>query len=252
MNCVDVQRPADPSGRSILTVLTVDAAGTDALTDATATATGLVADGGLVHASGKRLYVATTPTGAGMSSVVHAFDTEASTTTYRASGSVFGRVPNRAAMSERDGRLRLAVERGGPWTDTPTPTETGVGIFEERDGRIAPVGASAGLAMSDRLADVCWLDEVVVLATGGNSSAALHPVDLADPTAPQGMPELSTPNFRACVHTSRNRVIAVGEGHRADDGQTGTAIFSFDLDDPSPAPVGPDAFPKIAISGSLA
>ncbi len=253
MSCTDVRHPADASGRSVLTVLTVDAAGPEALTKATAT--GLVTDGDLVHASDKRLYVATTPTAAGVPGAVHAFDAgTALTTAYRASGSVFGRVPNRAAMSERDGRLRVAVERGGAWTATPTAPETGIGIFEERDGRIAPVGASAGLAMSERLAAVCWLDEVVVLATGGNASAALHPVDLADPTAPQAMPALPAPNFRACLHTSRYRVIAVRQGHRT-NGDAGTAVssFDFDLDDPSPAVVGPDAFPKIAVmSGPLA
>lgn len=142
--CANISHPAHGSGVGMLSILTVDLTSGIRPVDSDA----VMADGWTVMASAARVYVALSRTDVENSMMVartdvHAFDTSvANQTTYRASGTVLGSVLNQFAMSEYDGRLRIATTLES-YPVTPIRAEPGV-VTPDGDGTGAGEPGSSG------------------------------------------------------------------------------------------------------------
>ncbi|MGH3425154.1 MAG: beta-propeller domain-containing protein, partial [Nocardioidaceae bacterium] len=247
LRCSDVRRPHDPSGLATTTVLTLDPEA-----PAHPEADAVVADGSLVYASTGRLYVATTAGGRWewsartemtdpqrRSTQVHAFDTAGDDTSYVASGTVRGTVPDRWALSERDGRLRVASMRGDPWQ----PSGTTVSVLEEEGDRLDVVGSVGGMGETEQIRAVRWFGDVAVVVTFRQTDP-LYTLDLSDPTNPRIAGELKMRGFSAYLHpVGGDLLLGVGQDATGSGRQTGSQLASFDLSDLS----GPTRVDRLAL-----
>jgi DNA repair exonuclease SbcCD nuclease subunit len=143
--CDRIARPSVFSGLGVLSVLTIDLDGGGLIPGDEAV--GVLTGGDTVYASPERLYVGTTSwvdwdamgdrerqrRGRELTTAIHAFDTsDPGRTDYLASGEVPGTLLSQWAMSEHEGRLRVASTAGDPWG---WGRQRRVGLL----GRVAPV-----------------------------------------------------------------------------------------------------------------
>ena len=248
LDCADVSRPAEPSGIGVLTVLTLDLAAPQA-----PASMAVAADGDLVYASPDRMYVATTrggwmwpmpvepgpassvrPEGDSVTTQVHAFDvTDEDSTSYVASGDVEGWLMGRWAMSEHEGRLRVATTRGQAWNpDGSAPdTDAAVTVLEESGDRLVAVGSVGGLGKGEQVRAVRWFGDLATVVTFRQTDP-LYTVDLSDPAEPEVLGELKVPGYSAYLHPLGDGLL-LGVGQDAtEDGRTiGTQVSTFDLSD---------------------
>lgn len=249
LDCADVSRPAEPAGLGVLTVLTLDLAAPQQ-----PASIAVAADGDLVYASTDRMYVATTrggwlwpmpvepgpastarrPGGDEVTTQVHAFDmTGPDSTSYVASGEVEGWLLGRWAMSEHEGRLRVATTRGQAWNpDGSVPqTDAAVTVLEESGDRLTAVGSVGGLGKGEQVRAVRWFGDVATVVTFRQTDP-LYTVDLSDPTEPRVLGELKVPGYSAYLHPLGDGLL-LGVGQDAtEEGQTiGTQVSTFDLSD---------------------
>jgi Beta propeller domain len=244
LDCADVSRPSRPAGMGLVTVLTLD------LNDpSTLDSVAVAADGNLVYASPARLYVATTRGGwtrpvepdmwggaepQSLRTEVHAFDVTAATaTTYVGSGEVEGWLLGRWAMSEYEGRLRVATTRGQPWGpggDAPA-TDSAVTVLEEQGEELQIVGSVGGLGQGEQVRAVRWFGDVATVVTFRQTDP-LYTIDLADPANPQVLGNLKVPGYSAYLHPLGDGLL-LGVGQDAtEQGQVlGTQVSTFDLSD---------------------
>lgn len=235
LKCSDFRRPRDPSGLGMTTALTLDP-DKPALPEADA----VIADGSLVYASADRLYVATMAGGSwegtGGDAVraggdrrtqVHAFDTEGDDTSYEASGRVEGTVPDRWAMSEYEGRLRIASIRGDP----SNPSETRVSVLDEDGDRLEVLGSVGGMGETEQIRAVRWFGDTAVVMTFRQTDP-LYTLDLADPANPRILGELKIPGFSEYLHpVGDDLLLGVGQDATMSGRQKGSQVSSFDLSD---------------------
>jgi uncharacterized secreted protein with C-terminal beta-propeller domain len=248
LDCADVSRPAEPSGIGVLTVLTLDLAAPQA-----PASMAVAADGDLVYASTDRMYVATTrggwiwpmpvepgpassvrPEGDSVTTQVHGFDVTApDSTSYVASGEVEGWLMGRWAMSEHEGRLRVATTRGQAWNpDGSAPdTDAAVTVLEESGDRLVAVGSVGGLGRGEQVRAVRWFGDLATVVTFRQTDP-LYTVDLSDPAEPRVLGELKVPGYSAYLHPLGDGLL-LGVGQDAtEDGRTiGTQVSTFDLSD---------------------
>ena len=234
LSCADVRHPRDPAGLGTIAVLTMDPD-----EPATESATGLAADGNLMYASDDRLYVATAddgwtdwtwrPADDGDSTRtdIHAFAVDGDTSTYVGSGNVPGRVPDRWALSEHEGLLRVASTTGPIWE----PRETRVTVLAEADDRLDPVGSVGGMGETEQIESVRWFGDVAVVVTFRQVDP-LYTLDLADPTSPEVVGELKIPGFSAYLHPiGEDRLLGVGQAASRQGMLRGSQLSSFHLGD---------------------
>jgi hypothetical protein len=251
VDCARVSHPATYSGASLLTVLTVDLG--DRL--GTGDPVGIVADGDLVYGTASSLYVAAPERPAGVQgpiwgpaplprgglqrTEVHRFDlTGPGRPRYVASGSVAGWVLNQYALSEHDGRLRVAttldVGNGGEaCCDGPPRTESAVTVLAQRGDRLVQVGRLGGLGQGERIYAVRFLGPVGYVVTFRQTDP-LYTVDLSDPERPRAVGELKIPGYSAYLHpTGGTTLLGVGQDATAEGRPLGTQVSLFDVGDPA-------------------
>ncbi len=247
LECADVRHPNAPSGLGVVTVLTLDLTA-----PAEPAATAVTADGDLVYASTDRLYVATTqggwfrpmPVEPGAAAVqpeeqtvrtqLHSFDVSGAQTSYVASGEVEGWLMGRWAMSEDDGRLRVATTRGSTfWRgETAEPnTDAAVTVLEEHGSSLDMVGSVGGLGKGEQIRAVRWFGDLATVVTFRQTDP-LYTVDLSDPTTPKVLGELKVPGYSGYLHPLGDDLL-LGVGQDAtEEGQTlGVQVSTFDLGD---------------------
>lgn len=232
LGCGDVAHPRTVAGPGTLVVTTLDPTVAGA-----ASQVGVVADGSLVYASADRLYVGTASGGwsawtqsAREETEIHAFDAGGATTSYLASGTVPGRVPDRWAMSEQDGLLRLAAvgaaSRGGPF-------ETRIHVLREDAGRLVETGSVGGMGVGEDLKAVRWFGDLAVVVTFMQTDP-LYTVDLSDPLDPQVVGRLKIAGFSAYLHpVGGNRLLGIGQDADRRGVETASQASLFDLGDPA-------------------
>jgi uncharacterized secreted protein with C-terminal beta-propeller domain len=241
VDCHAVSRPDSYSGASLLTVLTFDVA---APTLGTGDPTSVVADGDTVYANGPSLYVASDdrwrvspmvlrgrpPTRIPEQTRVYRFDISGSgRPRYVAGGSVPGWLINQYAMSEWNGRLRVATTLGQPWERT-TGSESSVYVL---DGSLRQIGHVGGLGKGERIYGVRFIGPTGYVVTFRQTDP-LYVVDLRTPTSPKVTGELKINGYSAYLHPAGNgRLIGVGQD--ADDAgrRTGMQVSLFDVTDPA-------------------
>ena len=223
--CTAVRHPTTLSGSELLTVqpvtITADAPflhGRSA---------GVIATGGYVYASAKRLYVATTAwanwSQSNASTQIHAFDiSNATSAAYIGSGSVRGTLLSQWAMSEQDGFLRVASTTGAV---VPAPgegaiplpgkqSETGITVLAEKGSKLVHVGHVGGLGRGERVWAVRYLGDLAAVVTFRQTDP-LYLVDLSQPTAPRVRGALELTGYSSYLHPVGNGLL-LGIGREAD------------------------------------
>jgi uncharacterized secreted protein with C-terminal beta-propeller domain len=268
--CERVHHPAQFSGFSNVSVLTVDLAA--GLTPGDAAS--VVADGQQVYASAENLYVAVNTYqelegsgeggDAGASSVapspgwggsgegttaIHKFSVRGSEpASYVASGEVRGHLMNDFSLSEHRGNLRVATTDGPAWggpvpavdpssseATTGTTSESFVTVLSQQGGELVQVGQVGGLGRGERIYGVRFIGDVGYVVTFRQTDP-LYTIDLTDPAAPRARGELKILGYSAYLHPlGDGRVLGVGQDATEEGRRTGAQVSVFDvtnLDDP--------------------
>ncbi|HCB34221.1 MAG TPA: hypothetical protein DEP69_03400, partial [Acidimicrobiaceae bacterium] len=254
--CDRTYRPAEFSGLTALSVVTVDLAGGALAGDLDTTT--VLADGDLVYASPRSLYVATTrwvdwglvresadrrlPDDLAVSTQIHQFDiSDPARADYLASGVVEGTVLNQYSMSEHEGHLRVATTSSPfAWFDDG-PSESFVTVLRLADAAgsatgpadLPVVGRVDGLGVGERIYAVRFLGDLAAVVTFRQTDP-LYTLDLSDPTAPRVLGELKISGYSAYLHPLGDGLL-LGVGQDAtDEGRTlGTQVSVFDVADPA-------------------
>jgi hypothetical protein len=245
--CNRISHPQEFAGLGVLSVLTVDVAGGGLLPgDA---AIGVLAGGDTVYASAERLYVATTrwfdwesmndrarrDAAEDVITELHAFDiSDPATTGYVASGQVPGTLLSQWAMSEHEGRLRVASTIGDPWGwDNRGPSESVVTVLEAQGAELVEIGQVAGLGLTERIYAVRFIGDVGYVVTFRQTDP-LYTLDLSDPTDPQVTGELKIMGYSAYLHPMGDGLLlGVGQDADAEGRIKGTQLSLFDVSDPA-------------------
>jgi hypothetical protein len=243
VGCERVSRPAVYSGTSLLTVLTFDL-GATAFTDGDPTT--LVADGETVYSNGSSLYVTndqrwrTTTWGEGRGialrpqdsdTEIYRFDTsQPGAPRFAASGKVPGWIINQYALSEWDGRLRVATTSGEPWrAEQSAPTTSAVYVLRTSD--LAQTGKLGGLGKGERIYAVRFVGTTGYVVTFRQTDP-LYTVDLSDPARPRAVGELKITGYSAYLHpVDGGRLIGIGQEASVRGRVEGTQVSLFDVHD---------------------
>ena len=249
VDCVDVSRPREYSGTSMLTVVTLDLAG-EPQPQGSVT---VVADGRTVYGTGESLYIADDHSGFPMpfgtmatrpfpiaepATEIHKFDvSDPGAPQYVASGQVDGWLLNQYSLSEHDGHLRVATttDQGTgavPPDDGPVPrSESGVSVLAQRGNRLVEVGNLGGLGQGERIYAVRFLGPVGYVVTFRQVDP-LYTLDLSDPTSPQVVGELKIPGYSAYLHPAGDdRLLGVGQNADEQGMTLGAQVSLFDVRD---------------------
>lgn len=245
LGCDSAFTPGEFSGFGMTTLLTVDLGeGIDP-----SRGVGILSDGETVYASTESLYIATQrwtdwnqlqegdaqAQADSMTTLVHKFDiSDPQTTTYRASGTIDGFLLNQFAMSEYEGRLRVAS------TDRPTwawwggggpDSQSQVAVYEEQDGELVVVGSVGGLGKGEQIFSVRFVEDVAYVVTFRQTDP-LYTIDLSDPNAPVAVGELKILGYSAYLQPLGDGLL-LGIGQDADEqGITrGSQVSLFDVSD---------------------
>jgi uncharacterized secreted protein with C-terminal beta-propeller domain len=239
MPCSAVRHPTKPAGAQLLTVQPVDITAGSPFTKGRSA--GVVAGGGLVYASARRLYVATNQWGSSASTQIHAFNiASGKQAAYVGSGSVTGTLLSQWSMSEQDTLLRVAsttdnfvdgpAEMGAPRMNQ---SQSMVTVLAERGAALVRVGRVGGLGKGERVFAVRWMGDLAAVVTFRQTDP-LYLLDVSKPTRPRLLGELKITGYSAYLHPVGDGML-LGVGREADPtGQVGNAKAAlFDVSDPS-------------------
>src|SRR4051812_40547495 len=217
--CGAVTHPAQFSGLGVLAILTIDLDRGMYSLDRD----GVMAGAQVVYGSAGSLYVASRryvralelgeDVPEGMRTEIHRFDvSNPSRTVYRATGTVPGFILNNYALSEFDGRLRVASTEEPLWLPGAQPTQSAstVTVLEQQGSKLTKVGAVGGLGQGERIYGVRFMGERGYVVTFRQIDP-LYTLDLATPTAPKVVGELKLPGYSAYLHpVGENLLLGVG------------------------------------------
>jgi hypothetical protein len=252
VDCDDIRHPEVYSGTAMLTVLSVDLAGSLRAEGSV----GVMADGQTVYGTESSLYIADDhssfafPTDIGPSAPllaeplaepqteVHKFDvTEPGQPRYVGSGVVDGRILNQYSLSEYDGHLRIATtEDNLSVAPVPVPgdvpaSQSRVAVLTQRGDRLVEVGSVGGLGKGEQIYAVRFVGPVGYVVTFRQTDP-LYTLDLSDPTRPRVVGELKIPGYSAYLHPAGDgRLIGVGQDANANGQVQGGQVSLFDVTD---------------------
>ncbi|WBB65835.1 beta-propeller domain-containing protein [Micromonospora sp. WMMD812] len=242
LGCDRLSRPDDAIGTSVLTLLSFDLTA-DRLGDGDPV--GVAADATTVYGTAANLWLAggLTAGRAGpiwegrpagrATTVIHQFDlTAPGRPRYLASGTVPGSLINQYALSEWQGRLRVATTLGETW-GRGRDSESGVYVLGRRDGTLEQVGAVTGLGRGERIYSVRFLGATGHVVTFRQTDP-LYTLDLTDPTAPRVTGELKITGYSAYLHPLPfGRLLGVGQEADNRGRVRGLQVSLFDVRDPA-------------------
>jgi uncharacterized secreted protein with C-terminal beta-propeller domain len=211
----------------------------------------VVADGDTVYGTATSLYVvsnqrwrfetrrnaATSP--ATEETQIYRFDLNgAAKPVYAAAGSVPGRPINQYALSEWDGRLRVA-------TTNERTEKSAVRVFEQQGTRLAQVGVVDGLGKGERIYSVRFIGPRGYVVTFKQTDP-LYSVDLSNPAKPRVTGELKITGYSSHLQPAGDgRLIGIGQEADTSGRVQGTQISYFDVSDPA----SPERLAQKQISG---
>lgn len=238
VECTSMSRPASFSGTSMLTLLTFDLTA-DGLGDGLPVS--VVADGETVYSNGTSLYVASDqrwkianaaprrmPDPAQERTEIYKFDlSQPGQPRFAAAGSVPGWLVNQYALSEWEGRLRVATTTGG----FSGETESAVYVLDQRGERLETVGSVGGLGRTERIYAVRFVGPIGYVVTFRETDP-LYTVDLSDPTRPTVLGELKITGYSSYLHPiGPDRLIGVGQAADEQGFIQGIQVSLFDVSD---------------------
>ena len=236
VGCDRVSRPPAYSGTSMISVHTFDLA---APSLGSGDPVGVVADGDTVYGTPTSLYIASDQRwrldlwrGRDNRSVpeqteLYRFDLAgAAKPVYAAAGAVPGWLVNQYALSEWDGRLRVA-------TTLTSKEVSAVRVLERRGDELAQVGMVDGLGKGERIYSVRFIGPRGYVVTFKQTDP-LYAVDLSNPAKPEVTGELKITGYSAHLQPAGDgRLIGIGQ-EASDRGVVqGTQVSLFDVSDPA-------------------
>jgi hypothetical protein len=218
--CTSVTRPAQFSGLDVLAILTIDLDRGMYSLDRD----GVMAGAQVVYGSDRSLYVAShrfsralelsgrVPEG--MRTEIHRFDiSNPEKTTYAATGSVPGFILNNYALSEHEGKLRVATTEDPPWVAGSGPAgerQSSVTVLEQQGKRLTRIGSVSGLGKGERIYAVRFMGDKGYVVTFRQIDP-LYTLDLSNPRAPRVLGELKIPGYSAYLHpVGDDRLLGIG------------------------------------------
>jgi beta propeller domain-containing protein len=235
VQCRSVRRPVVFSGLGMLTVLTLDLEKGIQPVDADA----ILADGQIVYASPRSVYVSTQRgtesdqvdlgeiDPAALSTAIHKFDSsKPGETEYRGSGKVEGSLLNQWSLSEHEGVLRVASTVPSGWE---SEGESFVTTLKEREGTLAELGRVGGLGKGESIFGVRFMGDVGYVVTFRQTDP-LYTIDLSDPRRPRTLGELQMLGYSAYLHPlDEALLLGLGQDARDDGSRLGTQLSMFDV-----------------------
>ena len=201
--CTSVSHPAHYTGKSMLTVFTVNLTGD--LNDPQPIS--LAANGANVYASSTSLYVADShyTRHEDERTQLHRFDIEGTgKPRYLGSNVVPGGVLDSYSMSEYDGTLRI-VTTDGEWRTSKTS------LYALDENTLKVEGSVGGLGNGEQVHAVRFLGPLAYVVTF-KSVDPMYVIDLSDPTRPRVAGELTMPGYSDYLHpVGDGRLLGVGQ-----------------------------------------
>lgn len=198
--------------------------------------------------------------------VLHRFELSPSATTYSASGVVPGHILDQFSLDEQAGTVRVTTtQRIWPDFVEPLPvvmlasdedlgsnrtmTDNRVLTYQEVDGRLVRVGASAPLGEDgEEIMSSRFVGDMAYVVTFRQIDP-LTAVDVSDPTAPTVLGELHIPGFSEYMHPlGAGHLLTIGRNTDVNGSDIGLLLQIFDVTDPThPAQAhsfryGPDGY----------
>ncbi len=260
IDCREVGRPADPSGLGFTWVATIDLDRGDAQEGARGAA-GVIAGGQIVYASLNNLYVATSPEnqfvargqpvprqGIATRTDIHLFDLNPSDgASYRATGTVQGRLLNQFSMSDFEGNLRVASTLENAGFGTTTASKVTV-LRRTTAKELTAIGEVGGLGRTERIYAVRFVGQLGYVVTFRRTDP-LFVIDLRDPRSPRLIGELKIPGYSSYLQPiGPGRLLGIGEDATATGQVTGMQLSLFDVADPA----NPKQLAKLSVGGRSA
>jgi hypothetical protein len=198
-------------------------------------------NGWTVYASTENLYVAGYDWnwwGYGQNepgTTVHKFELsdESGKPRYVASGKVDGWLWNQFAMSEHEGKLRIATtDTDWWWGSGRQGTGSAVTVLgDDHEGRLYTVGSVTGIAPGEQIYGVRFVGDTGYLVTFRQIDP-LHVLDLSDPRHPKVTGELQIPGYSAYLHPiDEGHLLAVGMDGDMNGRLSGIKVSIFDVTD---------------------
>ncbi|XAY07183.1 hypothetical protein DSM112329_04063 [Paraconexibacter sp. AEG42_29] len=247
--CGQVRHPRSFAGTGLLTIMTIDLDRGLYSVDRDA----VMAGAQVVYGSTGSIYVASQRYYPSLeegdevpersTTLIHRFDaSKDGATTYRSSGQVSGFVLNQYALSEHEGRLRVAT------TEEPLWFEDSDGEVQEEESsssvtvladdpvnrvKMKQVGRVGGLGKGERIYAVRFVGDAGYVVTFRQVDP-LYVVDLSDATAPKVKGELKIAGYSAYLHpVSDGLLLGVGQDATEQGRVLGSQVSLFDVSDPT-------------------
>ena len=233
VGCDRVSRPTDYSGSAMLTILTFDLS---AASLSSGDPTSIVADGDTVYGTATSLYVANdqrwqldrgSRRAPAQRTEIYRFDTTgARAPTFAASGSVPGWLISQYALSEWDGRLRVA-------TTDDRAASSAVRVLSQRGRDLVQVGVVDGLGQGERIYSVRFVGPRGYVVTFKQTDP-LYSLDLSDPAKPRVAGALKITGYSAHLQpVGDSRLVGIGQEASTEGRVQGTQVSLFDVSDPA-------------------
>ena len=237
VDCGRVSRPTDYSGTSLVSVLTFDLTRPTLGSGDPVT---VVADGDTIYGTADSLYIASDQRWrfdsmwdrAALPPLRQETDLYKFTIqgtqppAYAAAGTVPGFLINQYAMSEWDGRLRVAT------TDQKTD-KSAVRVLTEQGGKLVQTGMVDGLGKGERIYSVRFVGARGYVVTFKQTDP-LYSLDLSNPAAPKVTGELKITGYSAHLQpVGEDRLIGIGQEADKNGRTQGLQVSLFDVADPA-------------------
>lgn len=242
VRCENVAHPAEFSASTMLSVFTL---GFDDIEQADPVT--ITADGAVVYASEKTLYVANQPQphfrtfdGVARDMVkpeqarteFYAFDiSRPGTPEFTAAGSVPGVLLNQYAMSEYKGHLRVATTSGETCCSSSTASESAIYVLRHEGDQLRHMGSVGGLGKGERIYAVRFVGATGYVVTFKQIDP-LYTVDLSDPSSPKVRGELKITGYSAYLHPiDDGRLLGIGQEASEQGQRQGIQVSLFNVED---------------------
>jgi hypothetical protein len=240
--CGQVRHPRSFSGTGLLTVMTIDLDRGLYSVDRDAVMAGaqvVYGSTGSIYVASQRYYPSLEDgdrVPARAKTEIHRFDASVDgVTTYRSTGEVPGFILNQYALSEYEGKLRVATTEEPLWFDDgpQTPSSSSVSVLEEQAGRLVTIGRVGDLGHGENIYAVRFVGDAGYVVTFRQIDP-LYVIDLSTPTAPRVRGELKITGYSAYLHPlGDGLLLGVGQEATPEGRQQGSQVSLFDVSDPT-------------------
>lgn len=149
---------------------------------------------------------------------------------YKAIGSVYGKVLNQFSLSEHENILRIATTEGFSWGSNGTKNT--LYTLQEKNQILTIEGALSGLGKEgETIQAVRFMGNKAYIVTF-RTTDPLYTIDLSNPQAPKKMGELEVNGYSAYLHPiGDDKLLGIGQDADEEGRRKGVKIELFDISD---------------------